>query len=338
MKAGGQLKFCSEATGMAITPTSGEKETGTTLRSEAETSLLGGSSTMNDESVLGSLWSNLRDVFFPAKLPPLVLVSQPIAVVDRMATRQDPKATMSAVVVYALLICLMLWGANRVHQIQKQKPMELTNVVAPPPMALDKDAMHGGGGQKNPTPVTQGRMPKFAEQQITPPKAPPMEQPKIRMPEATIEVQPNLRMANSNRPNFGMPNSPLVGNSMGNGSGGGIGPGNGNGLGPGSNGGYGDGVKNAGVGGVSVPIPIYQPMPEFSEEARRAKFQGVVTVSLIVDAQGRPQNVHVARGVGMGLDEKAIDAVEQYRFKPAKQNGKPVAAYLNVQISFDILG
>jgi len=309
------------------------------LRPEAETFLLGGASMLSEESTLGSLWSNLRDAFFPAKLPPLVLESQPIPVVDRMASQQNPKATVSAIVIYALLICLMLWGAGRVHQIQKQKAMELTSVVVPPPVAVDKDAMHGGGGQKNPTPVTQGKLPKFALQQITPPKAPPMEQPKIRMPDATIEVQPNLKMANSNAPNFGMPSSTLVGPaSMGTGRGTGIGDGNGPGLGPGSNGGYGGEVKQAGVGGVTKPSLIYEPMPEFSDEARKAKFQGVVTVSLIVDAQGRTQSVHLARGVGMGLDEKAIEAVQQYRFKPAKQNGKPVAVYLNVEVHFDILG
>ena len=98
---------------------------------------------------------------------------------------------------------------------------------------------------------------------------------------------------------------------------------------------YGGGVKHIG-GGVKGPVIIYQPEPEFSEEARKAKFMGVVTVSIIVDANGRPQNVHVMRGVGMGLDEKAMEAVRQYRFKPATENGKPVAAYLNVEVNFEI--
>ena len=79
--------------------------------------------------------------------------------------------------------------------------------------------MGGGGGQKGPIPVSKGHLPKFADRQITPPKAPPMEAPKIRMPEPTIEVQKDLKMADSNLPNLGMPNSPLVGTSMGNGTG-----------------------------------------------------------------------------------------------------------------------
>jgi protein TonB len=228
----------------------------------------------------------------------------------------------------------MLWGAHKIHQIAMQKAMDLT-MVTPPPLDPALNKMGGGGGQKGPTPVTKGHLPKFAEQQITPPAAPPLEQPKIPMPEPTIDVQKDLKMANNTMPNFGDPNSPLYGNSMGNGRGTGIGSGYGNGLGPGSGGNYGGGVRSIG-GGVIGPKVIYQPEPEFSEEARKAKFMGVVTVSLIVDATGKPQNVHVTRGVGMGLDEKAMEAVKQYRFKPATENGKPVAVYLNVEVNFEI--
>jgi protein TonB len=142
-------------------------------------------------------------------------------------------------------------------------------------------------------------------------------------------------MANTNMPNLGMPNSPLIGNSLGNGSGTGLGSGYGSGLGAGMGGNYGGGLRKIG-GGVSAPVVIYQVEPEFSEEARKAKFMGVVLVNLIVDSQGRPQNVHVLRGVGMGLDDKAVAAVKLYRFKPAMEGGKPVPVELNVQVDFQI--
>jgi protein TonB len=155
------------------------------------------------------------------------------------------------------------------------------------------------------------------------------------MPDPTIEVQKDLKMANNNMPNLGNPNSPLFGNSMGNGSGSGLGSGNGSGLGPGSGGNYGGGLRRIG-GGVSEPQLIFKVDPEFSEEARKAKFMGIVLVNLVVDQNGLPQNVHLVRGVGMGLDEKAIEAVKQYRFKPARENGKPVAVQLNVEVNFQI--
>ena len=305
------------------------------LRVGVESSLGEGAMLLQqEEGTLVTLWNSLRDVFFPVKLPPLVLESKPIPRPDPMATKQNPWATLSAFVIYLIVIGLFLLGANKLHQMAVQKAMLLTQLT-PPPMDPALNKMGGGGGQKGPTPVTKGRLPKFADQQITPPAAPPLEEPKIRMPDPTIVVQKDLKMANNNMPNFGDPNSPLFGNSMGRGSGTGIGNGYGNGLGPGYGGGYGGGVRSIG-GGVIGPKIIYQPEPEFSEEARKAKFMGVVTVSLIVDATGKPQNVHVTRGVGMGLDEKAMEAVKQYRFKPATENGKPVAVYLNVEVNFEI--
>ncbi len=89
-------------------------------------------------------------------------------------------------------------------------------------------------------------------------------------------------------------------------------------------------------GGVTAPKVIQTSEPEYSKEAKKAKFKGIVLVNLIVDANGLPQNVHVVRGVGMGLDQKAIDAVKQYKFKPAMQDGKPVPVELNVEVNFQI--
>ena len=76
--------------------------------------------------------------------------------------------------------------------------------------------------------------------------------------------------------------------------------------------------------------------PEFSEEARKAKATGVVVVNLWVDAQGRPSHVRVLRGMGMGLDDKAMEAVKQYRFRPAMEDGKPVTVEVNVEVEFRI--
>ena len=291
---------------------------------------------LHEEGTFTSLWASIRDVFFPAKLPPLVLESKPIPVPDRMKTHQDPRATAASFAIYGLLIVIIGWMLKQHVQFAAPvKQMLVTEVAPPPVMPVAKDRMGGGGGQRGPTPVTKGALPKFADQQITPPKAPPMEQPKIKMPEPTIEVQKDLKMANNNMPNFGMPNSPLIGNSMGNGSGSGIGSGNGSGLGPGSGGNYGGGIRHVG-GGVSEPELIYKVDPEFSEEARKAKFMGIVLVNLIVDTRGMPQNVHILRGVGMGLDEKAVEAVRQYRFKPAMESGHPVPVQVNVEVNFQI--
>jgi TonB family protein len=115
-----------------------------------------------------------------------------------------------------------------------------------------------------------------------------------------------------------------------------------------------DGVKQIG-GDVKGPVIIYQPEPEYTQAGRKAKMQGVVTVSLVVDAHGQPQNVHIVHGLGIGPDGKpdptfkkawrkaadgmnqsAVDAVKRYQFKPATENGRPVAVYLNVEVNFEI--
>ena len=89
-------------------------------------------------------------------------------------------------------------------------------------------------------------------------------------------------------------------------------------------------------GGVSAPELTYKVDPTFTAESRKAKFNGIVLVNFIVDANGKPQNVHVLRGVGMGLDEKAVDAVKKYKFKPALEAGKPVPVELNVEVNFQV--
>ena len=146
-----------------------------------------------------------------------------------------------------------------------------------------------------------------------------------------IDVQKDITLPdNPNLPNFGVKNSANVtlasngsggGGGMGSGYGGGLGSGTGNGYGPGYGGNTGGGVYRVG-GGVSAPVPIFTPEAEFSDEARRAKYQGVCLISLIVDAQGNPQNPRVVRPLGMGLDEKALEAVRKYKFKPAMKDGE----------------
>jgi TonB family protein len=89
-------------------------------------------------------------------------------------------------------------------------------------------------------------------------------------------------------------------------------------------------------GGVSAPLVIHQVPPEYSAEAKAAKFNGIVLVNLIVDEKGMPKNVHVLRGVGNGLDEKAVESVKKYRFRPAREGGKPVPVELNVEVNFQI--
>jgi protein TonB len=85
-----------------------------------------------------------------------------------------------------------------------------------------------------------------------------------------------------------------------------------------------------------MPRAIYAPEPEFSEEARIAKFQGEVTLLVTIGTDGRARNLSVVRSVGMGLDQKALDAVRTWRFEPAKKDGRPVAVQMNIIVNFHL--
>ncbi len=296
------------------------------------------SGELKEEGVFASLVSSFRDVFFPAKLPPLVLESKPIFVADPMATKMSPSSIAGSVAFYGLVILLIAFLIS--HHIQVAAPAQpktMTIIVPPltPPIPPKAQSIGGGGGQHDLAPVSQGRLPKFAQEQITPPKAPPMIAPKLAI-EPTIVMQKDLKMANNDMPNLGMPNAPNKGVSLGTGTGTGIGSGNGSGLGPGSGGNTGGGPMHIG-GGVSKPVITFQPEAEFSEEARKAKFSGNVEVYLWVDESGNPSHIRVVRPIGMGLDEKAIEAVRQYKFKPAMKDGKPVKVDLYIDVNFQIL-
>jgi TonB family protein len=112
--------------------------------------------------------------------------------------------------------------------------------------------------------------------------------------------------------------------------------GNGAGPGPGDFAGTGEGVYSVG-GDVTAPIPIYKPDPTYSEEAQKAKCQGMVTVLIVVDSQGNVSNAIVVKPLGLGLDEKAIETIKTWKFKPGLRNGTPVPVRIMVNVMFRLV-
>lgn len=94
------------------------------------------------------------------------------------------------------------------------------------------------------------------------------------------------------------------------------------------------GIYPAGKGGVTLPQVIFNPEPSFSDEARKSKTQGIVLLMVTVGTDGKPYNIRVQQSLGMGLDEKAIEAVNRWRFRPATLNGQPVATQIAVEVNF----
>lgn len=241
-------------------------------------------------------------------------------------------------------VVLILVGSTRFvighRQEIKQQVMSLvpTDIGRYVPDRLTQPGRGGGGGDLDKLPPTKGGLPKLAREQFAPPAVVLRnEDPKLPV-EPTIVAPPELKMpvaAQLGDPFEGisgvLSNGRGSGGGIGNGRGTGVGPGSGPGAGPGSGG----GIYVAG-GGVTAPRVIYDPDPEFSDEARKAKHQGTVLLWLVVGPDGRAHDIRVARSLGMGLDERAIAAVQTWRFEPGKMNGAPVAVQINVSVYFHL--
>jgi periplasmic protein TonB len=260
---------------------------------------------------------------------------------------QGRRAGAASFLIHVCVIALLfLLGTNKVVQQAVKEQIELIAPnLAPYKAPVKANEMHGGGGggDRSPTPVSKGTLPKLANKQFVPPMISHVENPKLVM-DPTLIIPPDANIPKVDSPNLGDPLSKSglasngfgSGGGMGSGRGGGVGPGSGPGFGPGSGGGMGGAVYKIG-GGVSSPALLFKVEPEYSEEARKAKFQGTVLLSVEVDEQGKPRNIKVIRPLGLGLDQKAIEAVEKWKFSPGKKDGKPVAVQAQIEVNFRLL-
>jgi protein TonB len=306
------------------------------------------------EPLYKSLFRGLDDFFFPKKLPPLKLESKPIPVKDIWGFYNYKKngalgSTAAHIIVIAMIIGGTIWAHRFVTKVEA-KPQSETKLIDPGdfiPLKPSKTQAGGGGGggDHDILKASQGKLPKFSmEAQITPPSAVIRNlNPKLAVT-PTIMVPPEIQIAqNANMPNFGDPKSSAVipsngtggGSGIGSGEGGGVGSGTGRGLGPGEGMGTGGGTYRPGHG-VTPPRPIFSPDPEFSEEARKAKYQGTCTLMIVVAADGKPINIRVVNSLGMGLDEKAIETVKTWRFEPGQKDGHPVNVEMAVEVDFHL--
>jgi TonB family protein len=266
---------------------------------------------------------------------------------DQRVRSRSRSSTVVSVSLHIVLIAAVLWLASVVHtpvvdSMTTVAPIQFTLYDPPPPPVVPVVKVQGGGGGGGAHQLvapTQGSLPKLVE------RAPviPLEPPKINTPKLLIQPATSVQLPQDNpMPKLGAPHSQQVamtsqgpGGDKGFGAGlfGGIGSGHGTGQGPGSDRGYGGGVMSVG-GGVSAPEVIHSVQPQFTAEARSQNLQGVVAVQLIVDSQGFPQAVRIVRPLGLGLDEQAIAAVKQYRFRPATYEGHSVSVQMVIDVDF----
>ncbi|PYT59582.1 MAG: energy transducer TonB [Acidobacteria bacterium] len=304
----------------------------------------------------GGFGTRIRDFFSPPKQPPLPPGIKPIKVKDiwskdeKFGTSQAIAIALHGLVVFAM-IAVPIWTSVVPATEAKNKqlditPLDISPYVAKLPAGANKAGGGGGGGTHEQLPPTKGRAPKFQWTQYTPPVA-TIRNPNPKLPmDPSLLGPPDLKVSNPALNNMGDPlaasvnfsGGPGGGGGIGTGQGGGIGSGSGGGLGPGEGGGTGGGMFRAGVNGVGQPACIYCPDPEYSDEARKAKYQGVVTLQITVTVDGRVLDPRVLRGPGLGLEEKTISAVRTWRMRPCTgPNGKPVNCSAVIEVGFRLL-
>ena len=285
---------------------------------EAEPELWFGES-LSQPPLWRSLFDNLRERLFPPKLPPLELTSKPVAVAEETSPFHYGRtsAGLSLAVHAAMLGAVFALSVAGARVVLKATPT--VSLVEPPVSSYVFHANNkpgpsgggGGGGSHDKLPAPKGRLPKVAMTQLAPPAIVIRnENPKLAV-EPTVVAAPERQLPQTAALNLGDPMAAAPGP-----------PSNGPGLG----------------GGISAPRVIEDPKPEYSDEARKAKFEGTVVLWLIVDSNGKPRDVKVVRSLGMGLDEKAVEAVRLWKFRPAMKDGNtPVAVEVNVEVNFHLL-
>ena len=188
--------------------------------------------------------------------------------------------------------------------------------------------------QPTPPPVSIEPAPKPVEPPPPPPAPVPLPQvvaPVATAPADTRDKAGVLADSSSNADSHG----PGTGSGAGTGQGTGIGEGTGSGIGPGSGGGTGGGPYRPGSG-ITPPAIVREVKPDYTEEARRRGIAGDVDLEIVVRADGNVGNVTLIHGLGSGLDQRAIDAVRQWRFSPARRFGTPVDVIVEVSVEFKL--
>ena len=251
----------------------------------------------------------------------------------------DPRSLLFSIASHAAVVVLIacgIWVGQRKVPAPAGFYSKLTFL---PLTAARAQAAGGSGGERSKLAASPGMPPRFREQQLFPPAIVVRSSPAQIQADPAVLGPPELKIPPASQigdlflsrvviPSNGTGNGGGIGNDFGTGIGSGRGPG----AGAGSEAGLG-GLYRVGEG-VSPPRAIYDPNPEYSEEARKSRTQGTVVVSVIVDAAGNARNVRVVRSLGMGLDQKAIEAVERWKFQPAIKDGYAVAVRVNVEVSF----
>jgi protein TonB len=261
---------------------------------------------------------------------------------ENAMTGSPKRSALCSILIHAAVIALVLLGTAGKHPPVEHMFLAARDTIVLPLLAIPGRS-GGGGGQHDPAPASRGLLPPQARRVFVPPVNRIVNtDPALPMPPAILG-QADDRRPTVNLAVLGVPNGAVGPVSGGTGGPYGIGDGIGSGVGNHNGPGYGEedgpGISGSGriAGVLTRPVLLWSTEPLYSEEARKAKVQGTVVLYIEIDAHGEVRDVSVRRSMGLGLDDRAMEAVRRWRFKPAMRNGKPVPSGALVEVNFRLL-
>jgi TonB family protein len=283
----------------------------------------------------------------PAPEPVGLLVERELFVVPREKRLGGALSASFLIHVGAAILAVIVSQMPRPEPAQVFRPSNPDQIVwltSPGP-----GGGGGGGGNSNPAPVQKLQVPgkeKLSvpvekKPEITPPeqvKEEPKPEPAMNIPAQTMaSAIATLPGTLEGLPAPTGSQGTGTGGGAGTGTGTGSGPGEGSGLGPGYGGGTGGGYYRPGSG-VDIPRILSEVKPQYTADAMRAKIQGVVEMEAVVMPDGSVGEVHITRSLDrtFGLDQKAVEAVKQWRFVPGTRLGKPVPVLVTIELTFTL--
>ena len=300
------------------------------------------------DSWIHRVLENLRQVVFAARVKPEAVNGAPlhferIDLSARNGGAQTVSAGMHVVILAALLFAITV-TPNRPSNLERVV-LGRDSALSPylpllNPQSIGQPSLgsRGGGGEHDPRPTRRGELAPFSSMPLSPPRLNRNTQEELPVPPAVFDPNAPTNVATTSH--LGLPwmdsdtdsAGPGKGHGFGNGEGGTMGDGDGAGAGDG------DGEGHGSYANVVSPVTcLYCPEPDYTDEARKAKLEGTILLQVLVGPDGRAQRIQITRGLGLGLDERAKEAVKAWRFSPGRDAAKrPVASWVTIETRFQL--
>jgi len=270
----------------------------------------------------------------------------PLHFADIDLSARHGSAQAYAAIVHATLFCALLLLLNSPHsplrgdrfnfadtsKIQLRTPHFLaTTGFGKPSLGPE-----GGSGNNDLRPPTRGNLAPLSSMPLTSPRIPQSQDAQLPVPPAVFDANAPASVPVVTK--LGLPWMEDDSDSSGSGKGHGIGNGKGDGMGDGNGSGEGEGGTGPYANVLSPVACTYCPEPPYTDEARKLKLQGNITISVLVGVDGRAQKIRIVKGLGQGLDEQAIASIRAWRFTPALDaHHNPVPVWVTIETAFRLI-